>query len=58
MWLDVPVRRLRCAQCGIRREQISWLPGRRGLTQAMIRHVEALVSLLPVKHVADLLGLH
>lgn len=58
VWLDVPVRRLRCAQCGIRREQISWLPGRRGLTQAMIRHVEALVSLLPVKHVADLLGLH
>lgn len=58
VWLDVPVRRLRCAQCGIRRERISWLPGRRGLTQAMMRHVEVLVSLLPVKQVAQLLGLH
>ncbi|MFB9885055.1 hypothetical protein [Balneatrix alpica] len=52
------MRRLRCAQCCIRREQISWLPGRRELTQAMIRHVEALVSLLPVTQVAQLLELH
>ncbi len=58
VWLDVPVRRVRCFHCGIRREQICWLPGRRGLTQAMIRQVEVLASLLPIKQVSELLGLH
>lgn len=58
VWLDVPVRRVRCISCGIRREQIRWLPGRRGLTQALIQQVEVLASLLPIKQVAALLGLH
>lgn len=58
VWLDVPVRRVRCIDCGIRREQIRWLPGRRGLTQALIRQVEVMASLLPIKQVAELLGLH
>ncbi len=58
VWLDVPVRRVRCIDCGIRREQIRWLPDRRALTQTMIRQVEVLAALLPIKQVADLLGLH
>lgn len=58
VWLDVPVRRVRCPSCGTRREQIRWLAGRRQLTHAMVRYVEALVRLLPVKQVAELLGLH
>jgi transposase len=59
VWLDVPVRRVRCTNCGgRRREQISWLAGRRHLTHAMVSYVEALVRLLPVKQVAELLGLH
>ncbi|MFC6672634.1 helix-turn-helix domain-containing protein [Marinobacterium aestuariivivens] len=58
VWLDVPVRRVRCADCGIRREQIRWLSGRRRLTQSLVNYVEALVSLMPVKQVAELLGLH
>jgi transposase len=58
VWLEVPVRRLRCPQCGPSREHIPWLAGRRPLTQALVSHVETLVRLLPVKHVAELLGLH
>ena len=58
VWLDVPVRRVRCRQCGPRRERIDWLIGRQSLTCAMVSWVEALVRLMPVKHVAELLGLH
>lgn len=58
VWLEVPVRRVRCPSCGRRREQIRWLSGRRQLTQGMVSYVEALVRLLPIKQVAELLGLH
>jgi len=58
VWLDVPVRRVCCPRCGVRIEHIPWLAGRRALTAAMVRHVEALVRLLPVRQVAELLGLH
>lgn len=58
VWLQVPVRRVRCARCGPRRERIPWLAGRRHLTRAMVSWVEALVGLMPVKQVAQLLGLH
>ncbi|MCS7749004.1 ISL3 family transposase [Pseudomonas aeruginosa] len=58
VWLEVPVRRVRCRTCGPRRERIDWLAGRQPLTQAMVGWVEALVRLLPIKHVADLVGLH
>ncbi|WP_020684016.1 ISL3 family transposase [Marinobacterium rhizophilum] len=58
VWLEVPVRRVRCADCGVRREKIRWLAGRRNLPQALVNYVEALVRLLPVKQVAELLGLH
>lgn len=58
IWLEVPVRRLRCSRCGPTREHIPWLAGRRQLTQAMVHWVEALVRLMPVKPVAELVGLH
>jgi len=58
VWLEVPVRRVRCRTCGPRRERIDWLAGRQPLTHAMVGWVEALVQLLPIKHVADLVGLH
>src|SRR5690606_35433242 len=54
VWLDVPVRRVCCPRCGVRIEHIPWLAGRRALTAAMVRHVEALVRLLPVRQVAEL----
>lgn len=58
LWLIVPVRRVRCGWCGIRTEHIPWLCGRRAITAALARHVEALARLWPIRQVADLLGLH
>ena len=55
--LHVPVRRVLCASCGPKVQQISWLkPGAR-LTIRLQAHVESLCQLLPIKHVAQLLGL-
>nr|WP_256961122.1 ISL3 family transposase [Salinicola salarius] len=56
--LEVPVRRLRCPICGPTRERIDWLPGRPGVTDTLHQWVERLVDLLPIRHVADLVGLH
>ena len=56
--LDVPVRRLRCPVCGPTRERIDWLPGRSPVTTTLRQWVERLVTLLPIRHVADLVGLH
>lgn len=58
LWLEVPVRRVRCARCGPTTEHISWLAPRSRLTKAMTEFVEALLRLLPVQHVAQLVGLH
>ena len=58
VWLEIPVRRVRCPRCGPRREQIRWLAGRRQLTQGMVNYIEALVRLLPIKQVAELVGVH
>lgn len=57
IWLDVPIRRVLCPDCGCRIEQVDWLAGRQRLTQGMVDFIESLVRLLPVKQVADLLGL-
>lgn len=58
VWLDVPVRRLRCPHCGPRQERIDWLAGRRHLTRAMVDWIEALSRFAPLHHVGQLLGLH
>lgn len=58
VWLEVPVRRVRCVTCGPKLEQIRWLSGRQRLTAGMVNWVESLVRLMPVQHVAQLLGLH
>lgn len=58
VWLDVPVRRLRCRRCGPTQERIAWLSGRFHLTNAMRCWVETLTKILPIRHVSQLLGLH
>ncbi len=58
VWLDVPVRRLRCRRCGPTQERIDWLSGRLHLTNGMRCWVEALSKILPIRHVSQLLGLH
>ncbi|WFM70486.1 helix-turn-helix domain-containing protein [Halomonas sp. CKK8] len=55
---DVPVRCLRCPDCGPTRERIDWLPGRSTVTTTLRQWVERLVALLPIGHIADLVGFH
>ncbi|MBN3264728.1 hypothetical protein [Pectobacterium brasiliense] len=35
VWLDIPVRRLRCLSCGITTEKIDWQPERQHYTTAL-----------------------
>ncbi|MDO8253488.1 ISL3 family transposase [Shewanella algae] len=56
--LRLPVRRILCPDCGIVREHISWLKPYARQTTQLIEHVEALLKLLPIKHISQLLGLH
>lgn len=56
--LHVPVRRLRCSECGNKREYLSWLAPRSRITERMRVYLETLLSLLPIKHVSNLTDLH
>lgn len=59
VWLKVPIRRLDCHHCGARvTEHIAWLDRRSRMTHRVRAWVEALVQLLPIKHVSRLTGLH
>lgn len=58
VWLDVPVRRLRCDDCGIMTEKITWLHERQRYTTTLADWAESLARLLPIKHVSQLTGLH
>ena len=60
MWrmLEVPLRRVDCLNCGVTTEQVRWLPERSRLTTRLIAHVEALLRLLPIRHIQQLVGLH
>ena len=58
VWLDVPVRRVLCRHCGVSREHLPWLPSHARLTTRMQQYAEQLLRLLPIKHVAQLTGLH
>ena len=58
VWLEVPLRRVECLTCGVSTEHVSWLPARSRLTGRLIAHVEALLRLLPIRHISQLTGLH
>lgn len=58
VWLELPVRRLRCPRCGVRRESLAWLSSYSRLTERFRQQAEALCRLLPLKQVASLTGLH
>jgi len=58
LWLQVPVRRVRCPLCGPTVERITWLPARSRMTACMIEYVESLLRLMPTDHVAQHIGLH
>lgn len=58
VWLEVPLRRVVCLACGVSTEYLPWLPARSRLTGRLIAHVEALLRLLPIRHINQLTGLH
>lgn len=58
LWLRIPLRRVDCLHCGRRRERVSWLAPRARFTRRLQAWVEALVQMLPIRHVSALLGLH
>lgn len=58
VWLQVPLRRVVCLSCGVSTEHVPWLPRRSRLTARLIAHIEALLQLLPIRHISQLTGLH
>jgi transposase len=58
VWLEVPLRRVVCLSCGVSTEHVPWLPARSRLTGRLIAHAEALLRLLPIRHISQLTGLH
>ena len=58
VWLRVPLRRLRCGQCGTRTERVSWLDRHARVTRALADFVGVWCEKLPVAHVCKLAGLH
>lgn len=55
--LQIPVRRVCCPDCGVRREEIPWLYGSSQMTVRLVRHIEQLCKVLPIKHVSSRTGL-
>lgn len=58
VWLEVPLRRVECLQCGRSTEHLEWMAPRSRITLRMAVWVETLAALLPIRHVGHLTGLH
>lgn len=58
VWLRVPLRRLRCGQCGSRTERVSWLDRHARITQSLAEFVGLWCEKLPIAHVCKLARLH
>jgi transposase len=58
VWLRVPLRRLRCGQCGTRTERVAWLDRHARVTRALAGFVGLWCEKLPVAHVCKLAQLH
>ncbi len=57
-WLHVKFRRLQCSRCGRRMERVSWLDRYARLTSRLAETVAHWCMRLPIRHVAELFGLH
>jgi len=55
--LIVPRCRLNCPRCGPKLEQLDWLARYARVTRRLAQNVVRLCAVLPIKHVADYLGL-
>ncbi|MYN06095.1 helix-turn-helix domain-containing protein, partial [Pseudoduganella aquatica] len=58
VWLQVNLRRVRCADCGTCAEQIDWLDRHARVTRRLAQFVGLWCEKLPVAHVCQLTGLH
>ena len=59
VWLDVPIHRMDCHHCGGRyAEKLSWIETGERFTRRLKAWIEALVQILPIKHVSQLTGLN
>lgn len=58
VWLEVPVRRVRCLHCGVGREKLDWLAFHARMTERFRSYAEVLLTFMPLKHAAELTGLH
>jgi transposase len=58
VWLQVPLRRLRCDGCGTRVERVDWLDRHARMTRRLIDFVGLWCEKLAVTHVCKLSGLH
>lgn len=56
--LHVQTRRIKCANCGIKTESISWVRPYSRLTNRLVDYIEHLLPLLPIKHISELTGVH
>lgn len=56
--LLVQTRRVKCSDCGVKTEAISWLEPYARLTNRLRSYIEQLLPLLPIKHISQLTGVH
>ena len=56
--LRLPHRRIVCPDCGVVSEHLSWLEPFARQTNRLVAYIERLLPLLPIKHIAELTGLH
>ncbi|WP_353497908.1 ISL3 family transposase [Vibrio sp. CB1-14] len=56
--LSLQTRRIKCPDCGIKTESISWLEPFARLTNRLRSYIELLLPLLPIKHISQMTGVH
>ncbi|HGS5214329.1 TPA: transposase family protein, partial [Vibrio parahaemolyticus] len=56
--LSVQTRRIKCSLCGIKTERLSWLEPYARITNRLRSYIEQLLPLLPIKHIAQVTGVH
>lgn len=55
--LSLSYRRVNCAQCGQNGEHIPWLNKSARMSNRLVTYIEGLCRVLPIKHVAERIGL-
>ncbi|MEZ9699199.1 transposase family protein [Vibrio sp. 10N.261.46.E12] len=56
--LSVQTQRIKCRQCGIRTEPLSWLGPYERITKRLRNYIEQLLPVLPIKHISQLTSIH